>query len=52
MHIATNMISLYVLGIPLERILGRTRFLVIYLLSLLGASVSVMLFDRSFAARR
>ena len=44
-HIATNMISLYILGIPLERILGRGRFLVIYLLSLLGASVSVLIFS-------
>jgi membrane associated rhomboid family serine protease len=44
-HIATNMISLYLLGLPLERILGRGRFLLIYLLSLLGASVSVMLFS-------
>ena len=43
-HIATNMISLYILGIPLERILGRGRFLLIYLLSLLGSSVSVMVF--------
>ena len=44
-HIATNMISLYLLGLPLERILGRGRFLVIYLLSLLGSSVSVLLFS-------
>jgi len=44
-HIATNMISLYILGIPLERILGRWRFLAIYLLSLLGASVSVLIFS-------
>jgi len=44
-HIATNMVSLYVLGIPLERILGRGRFLLIYLLSLAGASVSVLLFS-------
>lgn len=43
-HIATNMISLYLLGLPLERILGRGRFLLIYLLSLLGSSVSVLLF--------
>jgi membrane associated rhomboid family serine protease len=42
--IPTNMISLYILGIPLERILGRGRFLLIYLLSLLGSSVSVMVF--------
>jgi membrane associated rhomboid family serine protease len=47
-HIATNMISLYILGIPLERILGRGRFLVIYLLSLLGGSISVMLFSGLF----
>ena len=46
-HIATNMISLYILGIPLERILGRGRFLLIYLLSLLGSSVSVMVFGAS-----
>lgn len=44
-HIATNMISLYFLGVPLERILGRVRYLTIYLLSLFGASVSVMLFS-------
>lgn len=47
-HIATNMISLYILGLPLERILGRSRFLTIYLLSLLGSSVSVMLFSGPF----
>lgn len=44
-HLAANMISLYWLGIPLERILGRSRMLTIYLLSLLGASVSVLLFS-------
>ena len=44
-HIATNMVSLYVLGVPLERILGRGRFLLIYALSLLGSSVSVLLFS-------
>ena len=47
-HIATNMISLYLLGMPLERMLGRGRFLTIYLLSLLGSSVSVMLFSAPF----
>ncbi len=44
-HLATNMLSLYWLGVPLERILGRWRMLAIYLLSLLGASVSVLLFS-------
>ncbi len=48
-HIATNMISLYLLGLPLERMLGRGRFLTIYLLSLLGSSVSVMLFSPAFS---
>lgn len=44
-HIALNMISLYVLGLPLERILGRARFLVVYLLALLGGGVAVLLFS-------
>jgi len=48
-HIATNMISLYLLGLPLERMLGRSRFLAIYLLSLFGSSVSVMLFSAPFS---
>jgi len=47
-HLAMNMISLYILGLPLERMLGRGRFLTIYLLSLLGSSVSVMLFSPPF----
>lgn len=45
LHIALNMISLYMLGLALERVLGPTRYLVVYLLSLLGGSASVMLFD-------
>lgn len=48
-HIALNMLSLYLLGMPMERIVGRGRFLVIYLLSLLGGSVSVLLFSASTA---
>jgi membrane associated rhomboid family serine protease len=43
-HIALNMLSLYFLGLPMERILGRARFLVVYLLALLGGSAAVMLF--------
>lgn len=42
-HLAVNMLSLYWLGIPLERILGRGRMLTIYLLSLVGASVAVLM---------
>ncbi|MBM9468458.1 rhomboid family intramembrane serine protease [Nakamurella leprariae] len=44
-HIAVNMFSLYFLGLPLERILGRVRFGVVYGLSLLGGSAAVMLFS-------
>ncbi len=44
-HIALNMLSLYFLGVGLERILGRARFLAVYLLALLGGSAAVMLFS-------
>lgn len=42
-HIAFNMIALYFTGPALERALGHTRFLTLYLLSLLGGSVLVYL---------
>jgi membrane associated rhomboid family serine protease len=38
-HIAFNMWALYVVGPPLEQILGRARFLAVYLISALGGSV-------------
>ncbi len=44
MHIVLNMLALYFIGLGLERVLGRWRFLAVYLLSLLGGSASVMLF--------
>jgi membrane associated rhomboid family serine protease len=40
-HIAVNMYSLFVLGIPLERFLGRTRFIALYLIGAIGADVGV-----------
>lgn len=43
-HIALNMISLYMLGLPLERLIGRLRFAAVYGVSLLGGSAAVMLF--------
>ena len=43
-HIAFNMIALYFTGPALERLLGRGRFLVLYVLSLLGGSLLVFLF--------
>ncbi len=42
-HVAVNMLSLYMVGRPLETVLGRGRFLVVYLLSLVGGSAGVML---------
>ncbi|GGP38240.1 rhomboid family intramembrane serine protease [Saccharothrix coeruleofusca] len=45
LHLLLNMAALYVLGQLLEPVFGRTRFLAVYLLSLLGGSVAVYLFD-------
>jgi membrane associated rhomboid family serine protease len=42
-HIALNMIALYILGRELEPLLGRIRFTAIYLISLLGGSTAVVL---------
>lgn len=44
-HLAFNMIALWVIGRDLEQVLGRTRYLVVYLVSLLGGSVAVLLFS-------
>lgn len=44
LHIALNMYTLYVFGQVLEPMLGRVRFLVLYLLSILGGSVAVLWF--------
>ncbi|MCP2262137.1 Membrane associated serine protease, rhomboid family [Streptoalloteichus tenebrarius] len=43
-HLVLNMIALWVLGRDLEIILGRLRFLAVYLVSLLGGSAAVFLF--------
>jgi membrane associated rhomboid family serine protease len=44
LHIALNMIALWVLGRDLEPLLGRLRFTAVYLVSLLGGGVAVFLF--------
>ncbi|WP_367133834.1 rhomboid family intramembrane serine protease [Saccharothrix sp. HUAS TT1] len=44
LHLALNMIALYVLGRDLEPVFGRLRFAAIYLVSLLGGGVAVYLF--------
>lgn len=44
-HIGMNMLSLYFLGPPLEAVLGRARFLAVYVVSMLTGSTAVMLFS-------
>ena len=46
-HIAANMIALAVIGPPLERLVGRTRFVGLYLLAAVGGSVAVFAFGAS-----
>lgn len=49
-HIATNMLVLWFIGPTIEQILGRVRYLVVYLLSLFGGSVAVMWFSSPTSA--
>ncbi|WP_375498061.1 rhomboid family intramembrane serine protease [uncultured Jatrophihabitans sp.] len=44
LHIASNMLSLAIVGPILERALGRWRFLAVYLLSALGGSAAIYAF--------
>jgi membrane associated rhomboid family serine protease len=39
LHLATNMITLYIVGTPLERVLRPARYLLVYVLSALGGSL-------------
>jgi membrane associated rhomboid family serine protease len=43
LHIAFNMYSLFIFGPILEHLLGRARFLALYLISAFGGSVAVLL---------
>ena len=45
MHLAFNMLALYWLGTPLEAMLGRTRYLLVYGMALLGGSVASFCFS-------
>jgi membrane associated rhomboid family serine protease len=47
MHIAANMLSLFIIGPPLERLLGRWRFSAIYLLSGFGGGVAIYLWGNA-----
>jgi len=42
-HLLFNMYALFIFGPPLERFLGRVRFLALYLIGAVGASVGVVL---------
>jgi len=42
LHLAFNMIALYTLGPPLERLVGTARFIAIYLICALAGSVAVV----------
>ena len=42
LHVALNMYSLYIFGSVLEPLLGRSRFLAVWLISIFGGSVAVM----------
>jgi membrane associated rhomboid family serine protease len=44
-HLLFNMLALYVLGRDLETVLGRGRFVAVYLVALLGGSAAVMIFS-------
>jgi membrane associated rhomboid family serine protease len=39
LHLATNMITLLIVGVPLERVLRPARYLTVYMLSALGGSL-------------
>lgn len=45
LHIAFNMYFLFVLGPMIEPAIGRTRFILLYMASLLGGSLGVILLD-------
>ncbi|MFJ4439700.1 rhomboid family intramembrane serine protease [Streptomyces sp. NPDC088923] len=49
-HIGLNMLSLWMLGGPIEALLGRARFLTLYLLAGVGGSVASFLFASPLAA--
>jgi membrane associated rhomboid family serine protease len=47
-HLALNMLSLLVFGSELERLLGRWRYLTVYLVSIIGGAAGIQLFGNPF----
>ncbi|NLU84698.1 rhomboid family intramembrane serine protease [Rhodococcus sp. HNM0569] len=45
MHLAVNMLALWIIGRDVELVLGRSRYTALYLTSLIGGSASVMVFE-------
>lgn len=45
LHLAFNMLALWIIGRDVETVLGRARFVAVYMVSLLGGSATVMLFQ-------
>ena len=45
LHLAFNMLALWIIGRDLETVLGRGRFVTVYLVSLLGGSATVFLLE-------
>ncbi len=43
-HLAFNMIALHSLGTPIENFLGRSKFLIIFFISLMGGSIASAMF--------
>ncbi|WP_375003249.1 rhomboid family intramembrane serine protease [Gordonia sp. PS3] len=50
LHVAMNMISLYLIGADLERVLGPARYLAVYLIGLFGGSAAVVALGPELAA--
>lgn len=49
-HIGFNMLVLWMLGPAIEQVLGRSRYLAVYFIALLGGSAGVMLFSPGYSS--
>lgn len=49
-HIGFNMLVLWMLGPAIEQVLGRSRYLAVYFVALLGGSAGVMLFSSGYSS--